>query len=132
MRVAGVTNIGIAVAFAVTLAACGGGGSDSPGAPSDPGSTSATITIASSGISPRTLTVAAGARVTFVNNDSRSHEPASDPHPTHGSCPPIDQIGTISAGQSRASGNLNTPGACRFHDHLFDTNTNFNGTITVQ
>ena len=133
---AGITNIGIAVAFAVTLAGCGssgGGGTPAPpGSPSDPPSATTTITITSSGVSPRAITVAPGSRVTFVNNDNRPHEPASDPHPTHGSCPPIDQIGTIGAGQSRASGNMNTPGVCRFHDHLFDTNSNYNGTITVQ
>ena len=28
-----------------------------------------------------------GQSVTFVNNDTRSHEMASDPHPTHGTCP---------------------------------------------
>lgn len=132
MRIA--MNAAIVLSAALTLPACGGGGGGggTPTTPTDPGSTAATITITSGGVSPRAVTVAPGARVTFVNQDSRSHEPASDPHPSHGSCPPIDQIGTINAGQSRASGNLNTPGVCRYHDHLNDTNSNFNGTITVQ
>lgn len=132
----GLTNCGIALAFALTLAGCGGSDSPSPAptpTPSpSPGGTGTTITITSGGVSPRAVTVAPGSRVTFVNNDSRPHEPASDPHPSHGSCPPIDQVGTIPAGQTRASGNFNTPGTCRYHDHLNDTNTNFNGTITVQ
>ena len=130
------THAAVVCSVALTLSACGssggGGGGGTPNAPTDPGSTAATITITSGGVSPRAVTVAAGSRVTFVNNDSRPHEPASDPHPSHGSCPPLDQVGTIGAGQSRASGNLNTPGVCRYHDHLNDTNTNFNGTITVQ
>ena len=127
-------NTGLAVAFAVTMWACGGGGSSTPNSPSDPGTgtTAATITITSAGVSPREVTVAPGSRVLFVNNDSRPHEPASDPHPSHGTCPPLDQVGTIAAGQSRASGNLNTSGTCRYHDHLNDTNGNFAGTVRVQ
>ena len=129
----GLSNCGIALAFAVTLAACGGSdGPSTPNTPSDPGTPGTTVTITSGGVSPRSLTVSPGSRVTFVNNDNRPHEPASDPHPNHGSCPPIDQVGTIAAGQSRTSGNFNTPGICRYHDHLNDTNANFNGTITVQ
>jgi plastocyanin len=124
------TNAALALTFAVTLAACGG--DDTPNNPSDPGTTAATITITSSGVSPRDITVAPGSRVLFQNSDNRPHEPASDPHPTHGSCPPLDQVGTIAAGQSRASGNLNTPGTCSYHDHLNDTNSIFNGTIRVQ
>jgi plastocyanin len=78
------------------------------------------------------VTVAPGSRVTFVNSDNRPHEPASDPHPTHGSCPPIDQIGFIAAGQSRTSGNLNTTGTCSYHDHLNDGDARLRGTIRVQ
>jgi plastocyanin len=78
------------------------------------------------------VTVAPGSRVTFVNNDSRPHEPASDPHPTHGSCPPLDQIGFIAAGQSRTSGNLNTAGTCSYHDHINDTDARLRGSVRVQ
>jgi plastocyanin len=121
-----------AAGLSVTLAACGG--SDSPTGPSDGGGSGAitTITITSTGVSPASVTVAPGSRVTFVNSDSRPHEPASDPHPTHGSCPPIDQIGFIAAGQSRTSGNLNTPGTCSYHDHLNDGDARLRGTIRVQ
>lgn len=127
------TNAALAVTMKLTLAACGGGYNSGP-APSSPGagSSAATITITAAGVSPNAVTISVGARVTFQNNDNRPHEPASDPHPSHGSCPPLDQIGTIQAGQSRTSGNFNTPGVCRYHDHLFDTNAAYNGTITVQ
>ena len=123
--------VGLAVLLAVT-AACG---DDSPTSPSGGGSggpIGATITITASGVSPSSVTVAAGSRVTFTNNDSRPHEPASDPHPTHGSGPPIDQIGSIAAGQSRTSGNLNTVGTCGYHDHINDQNASLRGTIRVQ
>ena len=38
----------------------------------------------------------------FVNNDSRSHEMFSDPHPEHTDCPEINQVGFLSPGQSPA------------------------------
>jgi plastocyanin len=123
----------LGAAAALSLAAAGCGGSDSPTGPSDGGSgTVATITITSTGVSPSSVTVAPGSRVTFVNSDNRPHEPASDPHPTHGSCPPIDQVGFIAAGQSRTSGNLNTTGTCSYHDHLNDGDARLRGTIRVQ
>jgi plastocyanin len=85
-----------AAVFGVMAISCGGG--DSPTAPSGGGGggnnspIGATITITSSGVSPNSVTVPVGSRVTFVNNDSRSHQPASDTHPTHGSCPTNDDI----------------------------------------
>lgn len=91
------------------------------------------MTITSSGVSPNTVTVSPGSRVTFVNNDNRSHNIASDPHPTHGSCPPIEQgVGFIQAGQSRTTGNLNTVGTCGYHDHDDPTNASLRGTIRIQ
>ena len=122
-----------AAVFGLTALACGG--DDSPTAPSGgggSGTVAATITITASGVSPNNVTVAPGSRVSFVNNDNRPHEPASDPHPTHGSCPPLDQIGFIGASQSRTSGNLNTTGTCTYHDHLNDGDARLRGTIRVQ
>ena len=47
------------------------------------------------------MTIGIGQSVTFVNNDTRSHEIASNPHPTHGSCPAVEAgLGTIGAGTS--------------------------------
>ncbi len=132
---------GFAAAAALSVAVAGCGGDDSPTAPTGPtaptdggsgGPVTATITITASGVSPSSVTVAPGSRVTFVNNDSRPHEPASDPHPTHGSCPPLDQIGFIAAGQSRTSGNLNTAGTCSYHDHLNDGDARLRGIVRVQ
>ena len=131
MRTQLLTNTALALSFALTLAACGGD-DGTPNNTSNPGTTAATITITASGLSPSSVTVPAGSRVTFQNSDTRGHAPASDPHPTHGTCPPIDQVGTIAAGQNRATGNLNTPGTCRFHDHDSNADPRYNGTITVQ
>lgn len=128
------THVTLSLTFALTLAACGSDGDPSPGGgPSDnPGTIAATVTITAGGVSPASVTVAPGSRVMFQNNDTRGHAPASDPHPTHGSCLALDQIGTIPAGQSRASGNFNTATTCSYHDHDTNADPRYNGTIRVQ
>ena len=128
----------IGSAAALTISACGG----SPSSPSSTvvvrdggsgGASGATITITGSGVTPSTVTVAAGQTVTFVNNDSRAHEISSDPHPQHGSCPGIEAgLGTIGAGQSRTTHIMANSGTCRYHDHLDDSNASLRGTINVQ
>lgn len=117
------------------LSACGG--SDSPTGPSGGGGgggggpVAGTITITAAGVSPKTITVAAGSRVTFVNNDSRPHEMDSDPHPTHTDCPEIT-VGFIAAGASATTQNLNTRRACGYHDHEQAQVTALQGTIVIQ
>jgi plastocyanin len=94
------------------LAACGGG---SPSTPSPGGGT--TITITAAGVSATQLSVSPGTRVLFVNNDSRSHNMTSDPHPEHNDCPEINSVGVLQPNQSRETGNLVTVRTCGFHDH---------------
>ncbi|MCA1585920.1 MAG: hypothetical protein LC791_14510 [Acidobacteria bacterium] len=137
-RLSGLSKLTLALAL-VTAASCGGGGNDSPTSPTPTPTptptgdgSGTTITITSSGVSPKTLTVSPGSRVTFVNNDVRQHDIFSDPHPTHGSCPAIDQVGFIAQGQSKVSGNLTTVGSCTYHDHDLPNNTALQGTIRVQ
>ena len=132
MRTQNLTTIGLILAL--VLPACGSDSDapNNPTNPTNPGAVAGTVTITAQGVSPASISVAAGSRVTFQNNDTRPHEPASDPHPTHGSCPPLDQVGTIQPNQSRTTGNLNTTGTCRYHDHLNDTNSSYNGAVTVQ
>ena len=127
-----------AMALVLTVVSCGSddSNSSSPSAPSPTPTTipsaGATITITSSGVSPKTVTVAAGSRVTFVNNDTRVHEMSSDPHPEHTECPEINQAGFLTVGQSRATGNLTTARTCSYHDHIQSTNTSLQGSIVVQ
>src|SRR5687767_9696154 len=108
--------------------ACGGGGNDNPAAPDGP---TATVTITSSGVSPKTQTVARGTRIVFQNNDVRSREMTSNPHPDHTDCPALN-VGNIAAGQSRTSQALNTVRTCGFHDHNDPENINVQGSVTVQ
>ncbi|MDA1186017.1 MAG: hypothetical protein O2930_15420 [Acidobacteria bacterium] len=129
-------------AMVLVLAATSCGGSDSGSStPSSPTptpsptttpSTGATITITSSGVSPQSVTVAAGSRVTFVNNDSRVHDMNSDPHPEHTDCQELNQVGFLAAGQTKQTGNLTTVRTCGFHDHNQSTNTSLQGTIVIQ
>lgn len=93
---------------------------------------SATITISSAGtVSPATVTIRQGGRVTFVNNHSRAHDMSSDPHPEHTDCPPMDQVGFLTPGQNRTSGNFNTIRTCGFHDHNEPTASALQGRITI-
>jgi len=98
------------------LAACGG----PPSSPSNggPGGTNTTtITITSAGISATQINVTPGARVTFVNQDIRSHNMTSDPHPEHNDCPEINTVGLLQPGERRETANLVTVRTCGFHDH---------------
>ncbi len=91
------------------------------------------MTIARGGtVSPRTLSVPQGTRVTFINNDTVAHDMSSDPHPDHTECPEINQVGFLTPGQSRQTGNLNTARTCGYHDHNQPTNSALMGSIQIQ
>lgn len=141
--------VGAALLAAVTAAACGGGSSSSstPTSPTTGGGTTttppttgggtptdlATITIGTDGrVTPSTVTLNRGGRVTIVNNHNTSHDMSSDPHPEHTQCPEINQIGFLTSGQSRTSGNFNTARTCGFHDHNLPDNAGLKGTIIIQ
>ena len=96
------------------------------------GGGSTTITITSTGVSPKALTVARGAQVTFTNNDAVSHDMASNPHPIHTDCPEINAVGFLSPGQTKMTLSLNTPRTCGYHDHNRNSDTSLQGTITIQ
>ena len=129
------THAGAAVLMAGVLA-CGGGDGGSPSGPSpisgSPGPSGATITITSGGVSPRSVQISAGQSVTVVNNDSRGHEIASDPHPAHTQCPEMNALGSIPAGTTRQTNAFPTARTCTFHDHNDPTNSNLMGSIVIQ
>lgn len=122
-----------AAAAAFGIAGACGGGSKSPTNPSPGnGPVGATITITSAGVDPRAVTINSGEVVMVVNNDTRNHEIASNPHPAHTDCPQINALGTLVPGQSRNTANFTTSRTCGFHDHIDDTNTSLQGTITIR
>ena len=127
-----------AAAFAAVCLAAGCGGSSTGPSSGGGGNTggggttnTTTITLTSSGASPRDITVAVGSRVTFVNNDSQPHDMNSNPHPEHTDCPALN-IGFIAAGAQGISLNLTTARTCGFHDHNQPSNTSLQGVIRIQ
>lgn len=137
-----------ATVAAVTAVACGGSSSSTPTTPTPPTTappttappttggpnpSTATITIGSDGrVSPSSVTIAPGGRVTMINNHTRAHDMSSDPHPEHTQCPEINQIGFLTPGQQRTSGNFNTARTCGFHDHNEPDTTGLQGRIVIQ
>jgi hypothetical protein len=57
---------------------------------------------------------------------------ASDPHPEHTTCTELNAVGFLTAGQSRASSNLNTVRTCSYHDHNDADNRSLQGSIRIQ
>jgi plastocyanin len=113
----------------------GGGGGGGPTTPSGsgPGPSGATITVGSNGaVSPSSVSITVGQSVTFVSNDTRSHELASDPHPAHTNCPSINALGVLGAGQTKLTNSFSAAGTCGFHDHNDPDNNSLKGTITIR
>ena len=135
------SGVAAAIVVAATVVACGGGGS-TPTSPTTGGGTSggggtvtdsATITIGTNGsVTPSTVTITRGGRVTFVNSHSRAHDMQSDPHPEHTDCPELAAVGFLSSGQSRTSSNFNTARTCGYHDHNEPDTAGLKGRIIIQ
>ncbi len=129
-----------AAAIIAAISCGGGGGSSTPTTPTpspspSPGGstgTGSTITISSTGVSPATLTVSPGTRVTFVNNSGGVRDMASNPHPEHTDCIEINQVGFLTNGQSRETGNLNAVRTCSYHDHGADGDSRWRGSIVIR
>jgi plastocyanin len=129
--------LGLAVAGVITVGACGSS-SSSPLTPSTPAPTAtpppggaATINISAGVASPKQVEVNVGQRVAFVNNDTVAHEIASNPHPVHTDCPPINDVGGLAPGQARLTGVFTIARTCGYHDHGMASNANLQGTIIV-
>lgn len=98
------------------------------------------VKITASGFSPKTITIKAGDTVTFFNEDSNKHWPASAMHPTHTLYPgsDIQKCGTgeqifdacrgLEQGES-FSFTFNEKGSWKYHDHLSVSST---GTVVVE
>ncbi len=133
-------SIAVAACVALLCGACGGANPSSPSSGSPGGATSgggstttgATITITSAGISPKSVTVASGSSVTFINNDSQPHDMSSDPHPQHTDCPEMNGVGFIQPGQTKSTNAFRTVRTCGFHDHNQPSTVSLQGNIVIQ
>jgi plastocyanin len=124
----------IALLAALSAGACGGGGS-SPSNPTPgtnpPSGSNLTVTITATGVSPRSLQVPLGGRVTFVNNDTRTHQIMSDPNPLHNDCPQINDVATIAPGQTRQTATLEVRRTCGYHDHMNPGEAMLQGALMI-
>ena len=123
-------------AAALLVSACGGGGS-TPTAPSGGGggtpTSGATITIGSNGaVSPAQVTINVGQSVTFVNNDRRTHDMASDPHPAHTDCLPMSPAGNLIPGATKSTNAFTSARTCGFHDHSNPDTAGLKGSIVIR
>jgi plastocyanin len=135
-RLPSISLAGRATVFALILPAIGCGYS-SPTAPMDtsntaPGPVGASIAITASGLTPASVTIAAGQSVTFTNNDTVAHEIASEPVPTYADCPSVNRVGRVEPGQSMQTGALTLMRSCGFLDLLRTNDSRWQGTIVVQ
>jgi plastocyanin len=122
----------VLIVVATTILASGCGRSDDGGSTPTTPAGPLTFTITTAGVSPKTLTVAVGSQVTFVNNDVIAHQMYSDPHPEHTDCRELDSVGFLAPGQSKQTENLNTIRTCGFHDHGQPSNTFLQGSILIR
>ena len=86
------------------------------------------VTISAAGFSPASLAIKAGTTVTFLNNDTVPHWPASNPHPTHTGLVGFDSKAGVAPGASY-SYTFEAAGSFGFHDHL---NPGMTGTVVVE
>jgi plastocyanin len=126
-RAAGIVGLILSVSCGSTPAAPSNGGSNTGG------STSNTITITAAGVSPKTIQITLGSRVLFINNDTRPHNMATNPHPEHTDCDnPLKTVGFLTPGQRRETENFVIARTCGFHDHDNSDDTSLQGSITAR
>jgi plastocyanin len=84
------------------------------------------VTIALVGMDPFSIEVPVGARVTFINKDSRfAHDLASD-------CPEIDSMGRLEPGESGRTAEFARSKTCHYSDRLYPNSPLRRGTIVVR
>ena len=108
---------------------CGGG--NGPAGP-DPAPSQPTVRVTARGFEPPSVTVAVGGRVRFENADDRPHSIRSNPIDTHADCPAINEVGLLSPGQGKATGQRPEPRTCNYHDELSEASQLLTGSITIR
>lgn len=88
----------------------------------------AAVEITKAGFYPATISVKKGSVVTWTNKDTKPHQVASDPHPTHTALPGLGSI-VLTKGDS-FSFIFEKTGTYTYHDHL--NPLKFKGTIIVE
>jgi len=94
------------------------------------GTTFTTITLDSTGVSPKASSVLGGSSVNILNDDSVPHQLASNPNPEQTDCPELNSP-MLAPGDAFVATIANRDGTCGFNDILNPTDSNFQGTIAV-
>src|SRR6266852_6049551 len=115
-------SVSVAVVSLLWLAACGYSATSGP--------TSTTITLSSTGVSPKTSSVSGGSSLNILNDDSVPHQLASKPNPQQTDCPELNSP-MLAPGDGFTATIATRNGTCGFSDILNPTDSNFQGTITV-
>jgi len=102
--------------FPLALAACGG-------SPSSSGP--AMVSLRAGGVTPSTISVMAGARLEFTNEDTVNHQVVSN------DCSELSSP-VLAAGASFTATMGAGPKTCTFSDALMPGKTAFQGTVTVE
>ena len=102
--------------FPLALAACGG-------SPSSSGP--AMVSLRAGGVTPSTISVMAGARLEFTNEDTVNHQVVSN------DCSELSSP-VLAAGASFTATMGAGPKTCTFSDAFMPGKTAFQGTVTVQ
>jgi hypothetical protein len=97
------------------LLACGGAEESSSAAAQCV--TGGAIQVTTTTASPSCLAVPLGGGLTFTNSGSELVTIRSNPHLTHGSCPELDTLPTLGAGESVSVTMPSTAKSCGYHRH---------------
>lgn len=86
-----------------------------------------TVTYTDSGFTPKTITVAVGTAVTFMNQSSAGMWVASAVHPTHQLLPGFDQLKSVGKGE-KYTYTFAKVGTWKYHNHVSPSDI---GTVVV-
>jgi plastocyanin len=89
----------------------------------------ASVQITESGFVPETIKIKQGQSVTWTNTDSKLHQVAADPYPTHSKLPSFLSEESLSQNESY-SFNFDKAGTYTYHDPL--NPTTFKATVIVE
>lgn len=89
----------------------------------------ATVTISANGFTPQTIKIKKGQTIEWINDDSNSHQIASDPFPDHSTLPDLFVESPLGKGES-FSYTFEKTGTFTYHDQLKPAA--FKGTVIVE
>jgi hypothetical protein len=135
-----VLRLFLSLIVSAAFAACAGGGTSSPAAPTPPANVGTpapppgppTVLITASGMVPLDITIEVGQRVTFVNNDNRAHDLVGGVDPNNPDCPEITEAGFVTPGQRRDTAVFTRARTCEYHDHTMLSVPAFQGRIIIR